>query len=467
MLAEPQVAHPGEVMRRGFASATFQILSLIALVSGIAATTVCAPARASQDNVILVSTAEELESALNPQNAGRHIRLLAGDYPVTGPLAVPDGTTLEGAGIMRMENGLPVEFEPGTATTIRVVAGFEGDLLTLGNGVTLSGLRLEDLKTAADSSPQRAGNVVVVSSRAPNDTLSAEIHDCEIINPNTTSALMDGPGGHGLAVLTRNPARGDLPAPHEGAKIAVRMEKSIVRTDGGGGAVFAINFAAHGNLSVALQGNLIEGGLDLAGGVSRPDLVTGADVLLESRNNLYVRRPGMFAGHAWWVFGGSTAPLPGLAAPGASNNRLRIFSVNDRIEGFKFGIFAVAARRWLKLSGPVSDNRLELELDGTRIRTEGEGAADLVLQGALSAPESSGNQEFPVGDRNTLSVLAHNLTGSGSPRENLFANVSGPVLESNQGSDNRLEFIGGLEEFTHSNSGFLPAPPAEYFPDER
>ncbi len=101
-----------------------------------------------------------------------------------------------------------------------------------------------------------------------------------------------------------------------------------------------------------------------------------------------------------------------------------------------------------------------------RIRTEGEGAADLVLQGALSEPESSDSPEFSVGDRNTLSVLVHNLTGSGSPRENLYANVSGPVLESNQGSHNRLEFSGSLEEFTRSNPGFSPAPPAEYFLDK-
>jgi len=49
---------------------------------------------------------------------GRHIRVRPGVYPVNAPLMVPDRTTLEGAGIMRMENGLPAGFEPGTVTTI-------------------------------------------------------------------------------------------------------------------------------------------------------------------------------------------------------------------------------------------------------------------------------------------------------------------------------------------------------------
>ncbi len=222
-------------------------MSRTLLALGIATLCGSGLAEGSPDEVIQVSSSQELVAALQQQGSGRHIRLLAGDYPVT----VHWRCRMEPPSKVLASCARRADCRLNSNRALRrrsvSLASFEGDLLTLGNGVTISGLRLEDLKTAPDSSPQRAGNVVVVSSRAPNDSLSAEIRNCEIINPNNSAALMDGPGGHGLAVLTRNPARGDLPPPHEGAKIAVRMEKSIVRTDGSGSALFAMNFAAHGN----------------------------------------------------------------------------------------------------------------------------------------------------------------------------------------------------------------------------
>jgi len=464
MLAEPQVARPGEVVRRGFASTTFQILPLIALVFGFAATTASVSVNPASDDAILVSTVGDLVAALNPQSGIRHIRLLAGDYAVSGPLTVPDGMTLEGAGVMRMENGLPAGFEPGTATTIRATANFEGDLLTLGNGVVLSGLRLEDFRTDPESKPQRLGNVVVVTSRVADDTVSAEISNSEIICPNDSGVMMNGPSGHCLLVFTRNLERQNAPPPHEGAQITARLERSIVHALGGAAALFEINFAARGKVAVTFDSNHIEGGLAVSGGASRPDLVTGAESSFESRDNLYVC-PGSNPCNqsaAWWLFGGTSAPH-GFAASGANHNLVRVHSVNDRIDGFKTGIWAVAARRWLSTSGPVSDNRIELELQGIRIQTAGEGAADLDLLGAFSAPEADGSQEFSPGDRNILRVLIRDAVGSSSPRANRFAYVVGPELEKNLGTGNRVEFAGSLEEFTHSNLGFSPAPPAAYF----
>ena len=169
---------------------------------------------------------------------------------------------------------------------------------------------------------------------------------------------------------------------------------------------------------------------------------------------------------AWWLFGGTSAPQPGLAAPGANQNLVRVHSVNDRIDGFKTGIWAIAARRFLTASGPVSDNRIELELGGTRIQTAGEGAADLELLGAFSAPEADSSQEFSPGDRNILHVLMHEVSGSAAPRANSYTDVFGPELKSNFGTGNRLEFAGSLEEFTRSNSSLSPAPPAEFFLDQ-
>jgi len=441
------------------------LANLGAMLVALATISSCAPAKPISDDVVLVSTSAELIAALDSATVGRQIRMLPGNYPVSGPLTVPDGAMLEGAGIMHMDQGLPSDFEPGTLTTIRVASGFVGDLITLGNGSILSSLRLEDLKTDPGSGPQRSGNVIAVESRAANDVVSAKIRDCEIINPNSMGAAKDGPTGQDLVVLTRNPERQNDPPPHEGATISVRLERSILRANGGGGAVFVINFAAHGKVSVVLEANVLEGALNVAGGASRPDLVTGAETVFESRNNLYVLRPGGYDAIAWRIYGGSSSHIPGLAAPGASFNVARISSDHDVITGFRTGIRATAGRRWKTASGPLTDNRLELELHGTRIQTDGEGAADLVLQGAMSDLEQDDSREFLPGDRNVLLVLMRDVKGSPAPRANSYAAVFGPELESNRGSGNRLEFVGNLEEFNQSNKSLSPAPPAEFFRD--
>lgn len=467
MPGESRIALPSAGGHRLFHPPALATLGLIAIVNCIAATTGCMSAKADSANVILVSSAAELVAALQVQSTDRHIiHLLPGDYPVDGPLTVPNGMVLKGAGVMRMENGLPVEFEPGTVTTIRVASGFEGNLMTLGHDAVLQGLRLEDLKTEPGITPQRSGNVILVGSRAANDIVSAEIRECELINPNPMGVTMEGPTGHDLVVLTRNPARQDKPPPHEGAAITVHMERSILRANGGGGAVFIINFAAHGKVSMVLDGNVLEGTLNVSAGTSRPDLVTGAEVLFESRNNLYALRPGGYDAFAWGIYGGSSSHIPGLSAPGASFNVARIISDHDRITGFKTGIRAIGARRWNSASGPLTDNRLELELHGMHIQTEGEGAADLVFQGAVSDLELDDNREFPPGDRNILRVLMRDVAGSSAPRANSYADVFGPELEANRGSGNRLEFSGSLEEFTQSNQSLSPAPPAEFFRDD-
>ncbi|HLF30932.1 MAG TPA: hypothetical protein VI566_07880, partial [Xanthomonadales bacterium] len=312
-------------------------LALLTLIS-MTAPQLCASEQSDSGDVVLVSTAAELVAALEPQSAVLHIRVRRGDYAVDRPLTVPDGAILEGEGIMRVDNGLPVGFEPGTMTTIRVTAGFEGDLLTLGNGVVLRGLRLEDLKTKPGSEPQRSGNVIVVGSRAAGDTVSAQIADCEIVSPNQPGVGTEGPTGHALVVLTRNPGRHQTPPPHVGATINARLERSVVRANGS--ALFAINFAADGALTIALDGNRLEGILSAAGGASRPDEVSGASVTVESRDNLYALRPGGQDAFGWRVIGGSSSHLADLGAPGANHNLVRIKSVNDRIEGFKIGILA-------------------------------------------------------------------------------------------------------------------------------
>lgn len=421
------------------------------------------PAHAAAPATILVHDSTELLAALDARNAGRRIRVLPGDYAITSPLIVPDGVLLEGSGVMGLADGLPSGFEPGTETTLRVASAFEGDLLTLGNGSIISGLRLIDIAPPPVTAAPRPGNVLVLGSRAPGDSVAAEIRDCEIVNPQPSGVLFDGPSGRAIVILTRNPAREQSPPPHEGARVSLLMSHSIVRSADDGGALFAINFAARGEVSVKFEDNRVEGSVSIAGGASRPDLVAQARTSLESSRNLYVRNPGGTDKFGWRVVGGSSAHIPGLASPGASSNVARVHSIDDRIEDFKVGIQAAAGRRWLDASGPVSDNLVELDLERTRVRTEGQDAADFVFQGAFSEAAPGVGREFPAGDRNVTRIRMRNVIGSPAVRANQYADASGPALADNKGVGNRLEILGGAADFARNNTSISVAPPAEFF----
>jgi len=262
-------------------------------------------------------------------------------------------------------------------------------------------------------------------------------------------------------VLTLNPALGAPPAAHEGAQLSLRVQRSITRTHTGA-ALFANNFAALGNVVARLEGNRFEGYLTAAGGVSRPDAVTFASTRIESRRNLYVRA-GLDR-YGWLLLGGSTSPhFMEAGIPGASHVALRIDSKDDRIEGFRVGIQAAAAGRLGPDSAPLSDNRLEMTLEGTRIRSVGEGAADLVLRAAASELERAGGLgDFPPGDRNILRMEIRDVTGGG-PRRNVFAHVTGPAQPANQGTGNRLEIVGDAALFGQSTRDIDPPPDARFF----
>ena len=400
------------------------------------------PAVAEQP--VVVRSFPQLVEALQPGNAGRHIRILRGDYAVDRPLVVPDGATLEGEGVMVIgPDGLPTGFEAGTETTLRVSGSFSGHVLTLGHGSVIRGLRLVDLANPVAPPLARTGNVVFVGSRAPGDTIAASIVECEIVSPNRGSFTDDGPIGHGIAVVTLNPGLGAPPAAHENAQLSVNVRRSIVRANTGA-AVFANNFAARSSVMLRLDGNRFEGYLVATAGVSRPDAVTGSVTSVESRRNLYTCAG--FDRHGWLLLGGSTSPhFLDAATPGASRNRLHIESVDDRIERFRYGIQAAAARRLSAQSGPLDDNLVELRLQGTRIVTPADDAADLVLQATLSETgQAGGPGEFPAGDRNVLRVEMSGVTGSG-PRRNVFADVVGPLQPANFGTGNRLEVADGRQ----------------------
>jgi photosystem II stability/assembly factor-like uncharacterized protein len=396
---------------------------------------------------IVVTTAEELSAALVPANAGARILVSAGEYGVANPLTVPDGAILSGEGVMALDaSKLPTGIVPAGRTALRAAADLEGDILTLGGGSVIRGLVIEDVQGRA------AGNPVAVVSRAANDRVSARILECEIVNPNESGIASQGPTGRGLAVWTRNPNLGQDPPPHEGARLGVQMTRSIVRSPAPGVGVFAINFASRGRIDLDLDSNVIGGGVDADGGVSRPDAVTLASVTIASRRSLYRSDSPDPTPIGWRLLGGTTAPIPGLASQASTSNTLRLHSNDDRIEGFGTGISAIGATRFNPLSEPSDSNAIELNLQGTLLQTA---SADLELLGASTFVDG-----VWAGDGNSVHVVMRQSKGSGT-RANVYANSAG-----NLGTGNKLEIAGSATAFAQTNEDIDPAPPAEFFTGE-
>jgi hypothetical protein len=401
---------------------------------------------ANQDPLYLSSVAE-LEAALVDDNAGRRLVLQSGVYAIDVPLVVPDGVSLEGEGIM-LTDGLPTGFEPGTETTIVAANPFAGDLLTLGDGAQLRGLQIEQPFEVA-------GNVVTVKSRAPGDTISASIVDCELISDNVNGIGPDGPVGGGVLVFTRNPNPFGAPPPHDGSDLALRMDNSIVQVTPGANAVFGINFSSLSSVTISLARNRLNGTLNIVGGVSRFDQVSGSATMIYSDRNLYEGTP-IAAGMQ--IQGGAAPPVP-VPAPGSNDNYVYVSSSNDRIEGFGWGILAAAAGRFNDTTGPSSRNTVDLRIRGLSLDSQGAGAADL----SLFAAQSSG--QYSPGDNNTLLVLIRDTTGSGPTDNRYGATVDdiGDPLPSNLGSGNRLELSGNQRAFDQANANIIPLPPTKFF----
>jgi len=413
-------------------------------------------------NTLVVGSAAELVAALAPENAGRRILVRAGTYAINALLTVPDGVTLEGEGVMQLDGaGLPAGFGAGARTTLVMSSNSPGDMLTLGDGVTIRALRIED-------KVGRIGNVIGVGSRDAGDRVSVTIAESEIINPHPLGSGPDGAAGYGVMITTRNPNLGAAPAPHEGAAITTRMVHSLISSPAGGGSLFAFNFAALGNVSVTLTGNVLGGEVTANGGVSRPDAVHDATVTIESQRNLYrddvvdpcaqVVRP--LSG--WNLTGGSGPPAP-LPVAETARNTLRVHSVDDRIERFASGVVATGSRRFFDVAGPSTDNSIDLELLGTRISTPACGGAgsDIVLIGA-DAPFSDA---IAPGNGNTLRAVIRGVTGSGS-RANRYGNatgLSGALPAALQGTGNLLQIVGNLNAFVQTNRQLDPLPGAEFF----
>jgi serine/threonine protein kinase len=423
------------------------------------------------NGVAEVRTAEQLVAALDPAHAGRRVRLAPGEYDITRTLTIPDGMSLEGAGVMRFDaDGLPMGFAEGTTTAIRITESVGGDVLTLGEGASLRNLEVADLLG-------RSGNVVAVVTRRPGDRVTATISNAIIVNPNPLTIGATGPLGRALFVSTVNPNLGSDPPPHSGSVVAVRLVRSMIRSPSGGGGLFVYNFAAQSTITVDVIGNVIGGSNEANGGVSRPDAVHDSEVRVRSERNLYRNEwedPCLSPLRGWNLTGGSSAPIP-IAVPATVRNRLILQSVDDRIEGFTMAVLATGSRRFFQepLNAAPADNSIDLHLTGTSIAspscaraaagvssTEAAESSDLRLFGAWAE-----NATMHAGDRNTLRAEFRNVTGSGA-RANSYAHVSaagGEMPMAFQGTGNRLELVGDAGTFARLNRQIAPAPAAEFF----
>nr|MBA2293340.1 serine/threonine protein kinase [Gemmatimonadales bacterium] len=433
-----------------------------------------------RDNATEIGTGAELAAALVPANAGRRVRLRAGTYDVDKLLTVPDSMTLLGAGIMGFDaDGLPTGFSDDTRTTLRMISSLGGDMLTLGDGVTIQNLEIVDLVG-------RSGNVIGVLSRQPGDQISTTILESVIANPGPLALGAGGPLGRGLSVITRNLNLGADPAPDNGSVLSVRMARSIIQSPAGGGGFFAYNFTANSRISLDISSSVIGGSNEANGGVSRPDSVHDSEVHLESRGNLYRNEwaePCTSALRGWNFTGGSGAPIP-IPLAETKRNSLRVRSTDDRIEGFTTAVLATGSRRFFAspLNPAPSGNHIELQLIGTTISTPScadagstantsgipavaiREVSDLSLIGAWVE-----NSSLSPGDSNTLRVEFRGVTGSGQ-RSNNYLNaggVAGELPAHIRGSGNGLEFVGTPEAFVQTNRGITPAPAARFFTRQR
>lgn len=431
--------------------------------------------RFSGGNAVIGSSAD-LVAALVPVNAGRRIRLRAGTYDIDRPLSVPDGMTIEGAGVMRFDaNGLPAGFDDSTRTTIRMTTAIGGDMLSLGHGVTLRRIEIADLAG-------RNGNVVAVLSRRPHDTVAVTMDETVILNPNPLSIGASGPLGRALFIMTRNPNLGADPPPDSASAITVRMVRSMVRAPAGGGGFFAYNFAANSTITLDIARSVIGGSNEANGGVSRPDEVHDSRVRLQSEGNLYRNdwgEPCASPVRGWNFTGGSTAPVPIQGSVVARRNELLVRSVDDRLAGFTTAIMATGSRRFFPdpISAAPVNNRIVLQLSGTRIETP---ACESVV-GATDDGIATGRRE-PVRDFTLMGAWvldAAIAAGSGNTvlaelkgvatrrlRANQYLDVgtpTGSVAAQFAGTGNRLEIAGDSAQFARENRGIDPPPAARFF----
>ncbi len=425
---------------------------------------------------LVVSTTAELVAAMNPQNAGKTIRIQAGTYCPNAPLTLPEGSRVLGGGKMEYENGLPEGFRAGTATEIIPADGgkqcpaeqgfFSGNwVIRLTDGSSLEGVKISIDLTAGYTF---AANTVIIHAKG-GQTIRTSMSECDIqARSGPFSIVPPGiPAGRAIQIMTGDgPPNHDLPGD---PKIRAVISRSIIR---GSNTVALFNgqWESKGDVFLALHDNVFKEAnwsLDLVGGISRiaggvTNVAEGTVTEVLSIGNLYQGVGESSTG--WLLTAGANGPPPG--SPSSNHNSLTITSLNDRIENVGIGLNARAAFRRSPAHGYVNDNTTDLQMIGTTISTlttqdPNSFTADLVF--CPVAGQGSAFTVDKVGDGNWVYVSALGLDGSGV-RDNLyeyFAGICG--FMDSTGDDNGLTFWGNLKLWNVLNKNIDPDPPAELF----
>lgn len=389
-----------------------------------------------------VTTTAQLETALAAASPGTTVTASATTYVLKESLRIPEGVTLEGAGTMTFDGaGRPAGLS-GAGTRLRAGPKLVGDVVSLANGARLRRVIVEDV-------PSRSGNLILVCSAKPGDVVSATVEECEIHNPHGSGAGPEGPVGRGILVFTRNPGRELSPGPDQGASVSLILERSLIRSPQRGSGVFATNFAPLARVELRLEGNVIGGGLDAQGGVSRPDTVHGSQTLIHSLSNLYRSDSPGGGGTGWALRGGATPPTDAIKPTAVEDNAVVLASTGDRLEGFDRGLYAGGGlRSFGSPVGPANRNGADLTLNGTIF--SGSAVADVVLIGGEAGHPGPGKPDFPPGDGNevrlALSGVAASVPSGGTSLANVCKDAAksggAPLAPGAQGVGNKVVVTG-------------------------
>lgn len=433
-------------------------------------------AKSARAQEIEVGTTAELVAAMNPQNAGKVIRIQPGTYCPSAPLILPEGSRVVGSGKMDYESGLPSGFSEGTAPHIIPADGgqqcpaeqgqFAGtSVITLTDGSSLQGVKISIDLTVGYTF---AANTVVIHAKG-GQTVRTSITECDIeARSGPFSIVPPGiPAGRAVQLMTGDgPPNNDLPGD---PKIRAVIARSVIRGNNVV-ALFTGQWESNGEIFLALQGNVIKEAnwpMDLVGGISRNSLgvsyvVEGTSTEVVSIGNLYQGVGEASTG--WFMTAGANGPPPG--SPSSNHNHLTMTSFNDRIENVGIGVSARAALRRSPAHGYVNDNTTDLQMIGTQISTFTNDSPNFTTADLAFCPvagQGSALKVDKVGDRNWIYVSALGLNGSGT-RENLyeyFAGICG--FMDSTGDDNGLTFWGSSQLWEVLNKDIDPDPPAELF----
>ncbi|HKY63739.1 MAG TPA: hypothetical protein VJR29_09995 [bacterium] len=425
---------------------------------------------------ILVQNTAELVAAMNPANAGKTIRINAGTYCPSGPLTLPEGSRILGAGEMEYEDGFPAGFREGTATEIVPADGgircpaelgkFAGNsVITLTDGSRLQGIKISiDLSAGYTF----AGNTVIAHAKG-GQTIRTLVSECDIqARSGPPSIVPPGiPAGRAIQLMTGDgPPNHDLPGD---PSIQAVISRSVIRGNNTV-ALFTGQWESKGRIFLALQGNVVEEAnwtLDLVGGISR--IAAGVSIVTEDTTTEVLSIRNLYQGvgatsTGWLLTAGANGPPPG--SPSSNRNNLTLTSLSDRIENVGVGVNARAALRRSPNHGYVNDNTTDLQMIGTAISSlttqdPNSFTADLIF--CPVAGQGSATKFDKAGDGNWIYTSAIGLNGSGT-RDNLYEYLAGICGHMDStGDDNGMTFWGNARLWEVMNKNIDPDPPAELF----